>query len=65
MNLPLKAFNLGFAYYHPDVTLSFLAGTLNCDANRFLPQFYIVVTENEKWATQLWGEAPPVPKESK
>lgn len=65
LELRPDCFNLGFAYYHPDVTLSFLGGTLNYDANRYLPLFYIVVTESEKWSTKLWGAVPPVPKESK
>ncbi|MNQ41611.1 hypothetical protein D3C85_552930 [compost metagenome] len=65
LELPLKAFNLGFAYYHPETGLAFLGNSLNCDANRFLPHPYIVVTENEKWTTQLWGEVSPVPKEAK
>ncbi|MND93400.1 hypothetical protein D3C80_855870 [compost metagenome] len=62
LNLPLKAFNLGFAYYAPNASPAFLARSLNCDANRFLPMFYVVVTENEQWAS-LWGEPQPVPKE--
>lgn len=62
LGLSPECFNLGFAYYHPDVTLSFLGGTLNYDAKRFLPLMYIVVTENDKWTTKLWGEVPPVPK---
>jgi hypothetical protein len=65
LGLRPDSFNLGFAYYHPEVSLTFLGGTLNYDAKRFLPLTYIVVTENEKWTTQLWGEVPPVPTVSK
>lgn len=53
---------LGVAYYAPDVSPAYLAHCLNCDAKHFLPLKYIVVTENEKWAS-LWGAPQPVPKE--
>jgi hypothetical protein len=56
-----ETLNLGMAYYSPDSAKAWLANSLNYDATRFLPLFYVVVTENEKWAT-LWGDAVPVPK---
>ena len=59
-----ESFNLGLSYYAPTASPAFLARSLNCDANRFLPLFYVVVTENEKWA-QLFGEVQLVPKVTK
>lgn len=56
-----EVLNLGMAYYHEDTTLAFMGSSMNYDAQRFLPLFYVVVTEVDKWAS-LWGEAQPVPK---
>lgn len=61
LKLPEKAYNLGFSYYAPTVSPVFLGRGLNNDANRFLPQDYVVVTQNEKW-TSLWGELELLPK---
>lgn len=55
-------FNLGFAYYAPNASPAFIARSLNVGAARFLPLYYVVVTENEKWAS-LFGASQPVPKE--
>lgn len=61
LKLPEKAYNLGYSYYAPTASPAFLGRGLNNDANRFLPQDYVVVTQNEKWAS-LWGELELLPK---
>lgn len=59
-----ESFNLGLSYYAPNASPAFIARCLNADANRFLPLFYVVVTENEQWAG-LFGAVQPVPKVEK
>lgn len=64
LGLDPEALNLGLAFYHPETSRAWLANSLNCDAARFLPLRYVVVTENEKWTTKIWGAAQSVPKEA-